>query len=76
MVHPFNTDSTNVTVTGSWRSVDIASHTELNAVDLDALRDDIADLNMTFNVFILWNCQVLCVGLIFLGLCRKRCTIF
>ena len=56
MVQFLNANSTDITVTGSWRSVDVTSQAKLDSIDPNSLRNDITDLYMTFDMLILRNC--------------------
>lgn len=58
VIHLFDADSTNITMTGSGWSVDIAGETKLDSIDTNGLRNNIAYLNMTLNVLVLGNGQI------------------
>ena len=53
-------------MTGPGRSVDVTSHAEFDFVYSASLGYNIADLNMTANMLIFWNGQVVFISFVFL----------
>lgn len=53
VVQLLNAHSTNITMTGPWRTIDITGHTEFDSIDFEGLRNDVGNLNMTLNLLIL-----------------------
>ena len=64
MVHFLNADSTYIAVTGSGRSIDVASKAKFNLAHLESLGYNITDLNVALNVLVLGNGQVVALSFV------------
>ena len=76
MVHFLYADSTDIAVTRPWGSVYVAGHTKFDAVDFDAIGDDIGDLYMTSDVLVLGDKQQIALHFVSFVLDRGGNTIF
>jgi len=76
VVQFLDADPAGVAVAGPRGSVDVAGEAKFDPIDPHSLGDDIADLNVTADVLVFGDVEVVLVCLVFFRLTRPRCTIF